>query len=87
MVRYTALQIFDSKLKPWRSEAEHATSRSQRLPTILNFMSGWGRNIFVFFKPPRLGNEPQTLAGKAAVLTTTLGPPPSTPPKGCVCAI
>ena len=26
----TALQTQDSKFKPWRSEAEHATSRSQR---------------------------------------------------------
>ena len=25
----------DSKFEPWRSEAEHATSRSRRLPTIL----------------------------------------------------
>ena len=32
--------------------------------------------FFVFFKPPRPGTEPRTLAWKAAVLTTTLGPPP-----------
>ena len=32
--------------------------------------------FFVFFKPPRLGTELRTLAWKAAVLTTTLGPPP-----------
>ena len=31
----TALQTKDSKFKPWTSEAEHATSRSPRLPTIL----------------------------------------------------
>ena len=31
--------------------------------------------FFVYFKPPRPGTEPQTLAWKAAVLTTTLGPP------------
>ena len=72
----TALQTQDSKFKPWRSEAEHATPRSRRLPTILSFTSGWGRNIFVSFKPLRPGNEPRTLAWKAAVLTTTLGPPP-----------
>ena len=42
----TALQ--DSTLKPRRSEAENATSRSRRLPTILSFTSGWGRNIFSF---------------------------------------
>ena len=73
----TVLQTQDSKFGPWRSEAEHATSRSRRLPTILTFTRGWGRNNFVSFKPPRPGTEPRTLAWKAAVLTTTLGPPPS----------
>ena len=68
----TVLQTQDSKFKPWGSEAEHATSRSRRLHTILTFTRGWGRNIFVSFKPPRPGTEPR----KAAVLTTTLGPPP-----------
>ena len=72
----TVLQTQDSKFELWRSEAEHATSRSRRLPTILTFTRGWGRNIFVSFKPPRPGTEPRTLAWKAAVLTTTLGPPP-----------
>ena len=72
----TALQTQDSKFEPWRSEAEHATSRSRRLPTILTFTRGWGRNIFVSFKLPRPGTEHRTLAWKAAVLTTTLGPPP-----------
>ena len=33
----TVLQTQDSKFEPWRSEAEHATSRSRRLPTILTF--------------------------------------------------
>ena len=72
----TVLQTQDSKFEPWRSEAKHATSRSRRLPTILTFTRGWGRNIFVSFKPPRPGTEPRTLAWKAAVPTTTLGPPP-----------
>ena len=72
----TVLQTQDSKFEPWRSETEHATSRSRRLPTILTFTRGWGRNNFVSFKPPRPGTEPRTLAWKAAVLTTTLGPPP-----------
>ena len=79
----TVLQTQDSKFKPWRSEAEHATSRSRRLPTILTFTRGWGRNIFVSFKPPRPGTEPRTLAWKAAVLTTTLGPPPMTALNKC----
>ena len=72
----TVLQTQDSKFEPRRSEAEHATSRSRRLPTILTFTRGWGRNIFVTFKPLRPGTEPRTLAWKAAVLATTLGPPP-----------
>ena len=71
----TVLQTQDSKSEPWWSEAEHATSLSRRLPTILTFTRGWGRNIFVSFKPGP-GTEPRTLAWKAAVLTTTLGPPP-----------
>ena len=78
----TVLQTQDSKFEPWRSEAEHATSRSRRLPTILTFTRGWGRNNFVSFKPPRPGTEPRTLAWKAAVLTTTLGPPPFTNNRG-----
>ena len=69
----TVLQTQDSKFEPWRSE--HATFRSQRPPTILTFTRGWGRNIFVSFKPPRPGTEPRALAWKAAVLTTTLGAP------------
>ena len=77
----TVLKTQDSKFEPWRSEAGHATSRSRRLPTILTFTRGWGRNIFVSFKPPRPGTEPRTLAWKAAVLTTTLGPPSLRPNK------
>ena len=72
----TVLQTQDSKFESWRSEVEHATSRSRRLLTKLSFTRGWGRNIFVSFKPPRPGTEPRTLAWKAAVLTTTPGPPP-----------
>ena len=72
----TVLQTQDSKFEPWRSEAEYATSRSRCLPTILTFTRGWGRNNLVSFKPPRPGTESRTLAWKAAVLTTTLGPPP-----------
>ena len=45
----TVLQTQDSKFEPRRSEAEHATYRSRRLPTILTFTRGWGRNIFCFF--------------------------------------
>ena len=53
----TVLQTQDSKLEPWRSEAKHATSRSRRLPTILTFTRGWGRNIFCFFQTSETGNR------------------------------
>ena len=72
----TVLQTQDSKFESWRFVAKHATARSRRLPTILIFTRGWGRNIFVSFKPPRPGAEPRTLAWKAVVLTTTLRLPP-----------
>ena len=57
----TALQTQDSKFKPWRSEAEHATSRPRRLLTILSFTSGWGRNIFR--RRPRLRADSNTRFG------------------------
>ena len=53
----TVLQTQDSKFEPWRSGAEHATSRSQRLPTILTFTRGWRRNIFCFFKTAETRNR------------------------------
>ena len=52
----TVLQTQDSKFEPWRSEAEHTTSRS-RLPTILTFTRGWGKNIFCFFQTAETGNR------------------------------
>ena len=53
----TVLQTQDSKFEPWRSEAEHATSRSRRLPAILTFTRGWGRNIFCSFQTAESGNR------------------------------
>ena len=53
----TVLLTQDSKFEPWRSEAEHATSRSRRLPTVLTFTRGWGRNIFCFFQTAVTGNR------------------------------
>ena len=42
----TVLQTQDLKFEPWRSDVEHDITRSRRLPTILSFTRGWGRNIF-----------------------------------------
>ena len=53
----TVLQTQDSKFEPWRSEAEHATSWSRRLPTILTFTRGWGGNIFCIFQTAETGNR------------------------------
>ena len=53
----TVPQTQDSKFEPWRSEAEHATSRSRRFHTILTFTRGWGRNIFCFFQTTETGNR------------------------------
>ena len=44
----SVLKTQDSKFDPWRSEAEHATSRSRKLPTILRLCEWAGRN-FRFF--------------------------------------
>ena len=60
----SSMQTQDSKFEPWRSEAEHPTSQSRRLPTILTLTRGWGRNIFFSFKPPRPGTEPTNSAVK-----------------------
>ena len=53
----TVLQTQDSKFEPWRSEAEHATSRSRKLLTILTFTRGWRSNIFCFFQTVETGNR------------------------------
>ena len=62
----TVLQTQDSKFEPWRSEVEHATSRSRRLPTILTFTHGWGRNIFCFFQTAETGNRTPNSAVKGS---------------------
>ena len=58
----TALQTHDSKFVPWRSEAEHATSRSRRLPTILKLYEWAEKKHFVYLK----------LEGESGVWTSDL---------------
>ena len=53
----TVLQTRDSKFEPWRSEAQHATSRSRRLPTILTFTREWGRNMCCLFQTAETRNR------------------------------
>ena len=45
----TALQTQSSKFELWRSEAEHATTWSRRLPMILNLRE-WAGKTFCFFE-------------------------------------
>ena len=52
----TVLQTQDSKFEPWRSKAEHATSRSRRLPTVLHVD---GEETFLFLSN-RWDREPNT---------------------------
>ena len=51
----TVLQTQDSKIEPWRSEAEHATSRSRRLP--IHFHTWMGKKQFCFFQTAETGNR------------------------------
>ena len=58
----TALQTQDSIFEHWRSEAERATSRSRRFPTILNVYEGAGIKTFCFFDTlrPEWGSKPRS---------------------------
>ena len=93
----TVLQTQDSKFEPWWAEAEHATSRSRRLPTILTFTRGWGRNIFYFFQTAETGNRTPSSGVKGsganhyprapARLTTYRHPPPVLLPHICALSV
>ena len=41
------IKKLDCKFEPWRSEADHATSRSRRLPTKLYLYEWAGKKHFV----------------------------------------
>ena len=75
----SALQTQHLKFEPWRSEAEHVTSRSQRLPTILNLYEWAEKKHFVSLKLGcQSGVRTRDLRlSKQAALTTATGPPPS----------
>ena len=68
----TALQTQDAKFEPWRFEAEHGTSQSRRLSTILKIYEWAG-------KMHQSGVRTRYLRlSKQAALTTAAGPPPFT---------
>ena len=74
----TALQTHDSKIEPRRSEAEHTTSRSRRLATILNLYDWARKKHLVSFKLEGLrGVRARDLRlFQQAASTTTPGPRP-----------
>ena len=74
----TALQTQDSKFEAWRSEADNAISRSQRLPTILNLYEWAGKKHFVSLKLECQdgGRGRDRRLSKQVVSTTAPGPRP-----------
>ena len=78
-MRYSALKTQDSKVAPWRSEAEHAISRSRRFLTIFNHHEWVGKKHFVSLKLEcQSGVRTHDLRlSKQAASTTAPGPPTS----------
>ena len=74
----TALQTHDSKFEPWRSEVEHATSLSRRLPKIFNLYEWEGKKHFVSLKlNGQCGARTRDFRpSKQVALTTALEDPP-----------
>ena len=80
----TALQTQDTKFGPWRSEAEHSTSRWRRLSAILSFTSGWGRNsLFLSSRRDRKRTPNSSVKGSGAnhYRSVPNPPPPPSPPR------
>ena len=69
----TALQTQDSKFKPWGLWGRVRYLSVTEIPHNTFFQVDGEETFFVSFKSPWPGNEPRTLARKAAVLTTTPG--------------
>ena len=78
----TALQTQDLKFEPWRSDAEHAPSRSRRLPTILLFYEWAGKKYYVSLKlGGRSGARTRDLRLFKHVASATAPAPPPPPQK------
>ena len=70
----TALQTQDSKFKPLRSEAEHATCRSRRLPTILNHCEWTKKKHVCFFQTAEIGKRTPNASVKGSGANHYPGP-------------
>ena len=73
---YTVLQTQDSGLEPWRSEAEHATSRSWRFPAILIHHDCSGKKHFLRVEGQSGVRSWNLRLSKQAALATATGPQP-----------
>ena len=82
----TALQTQNSEFEPWRSEAEHAASRSWRLPTTSNIHEWAGKKHVVSSKLKcQIGVRARDLRlSKQAASTTTPRPLPHSVIAGCI---
>ena len=82
----TALQTQNSEFEPWRSEAEHAASRSWRLPTTSNIHEWAGKKHVVSSKLKcQNGIRARDLRlSKQAASTTTPRPLPHSVIAGCI---
>ena len=67
------------RFEPWRSEPEHVTPRSRRLPKLLNLYEWAGKKHFVSLKlEGQRGFQALDLRlSKQTALTTAPGPPPA----------
>ena len=75
----TALQTQNLKFDPLRSEAEHATSWSQRLPTILNIYKWAEKKHVVSLKLEcQSGSNPRSPTFQAGSFNHCTSPPPPT---------
>ena len=74
----TALRTQNSKFEPWRSEVEHATSQSRKLPTILNLYE-WAekkRSVSLKLECQSGVRARDIRLSKQTALTTLPEPPP-----------
>ena len=72
--------FFQDVFEPWWSEAEHATSRSRKLPTTLNIYECAGKKQWSYSETwiPERGINTQAAMWQAFGVTPTRGPPANT---------
>ena len=74
---YTTLQTGNAKFETWRSETEHATSRSRRLPRISNIYESAGKNLFSLKLEGQSGGRTREQTFQAGSFDYGTSPPPA----------